>query len=251
MAKMTLLAMVQDILSDMNSDEVNSYSDTVESLQVAQILKTTYTNIISERLWPREARRVALTALSDTDTPSHFKIPDNVQKISYIKYDVRDTVAAALDYTDIEFLDSKEFLDICLSRDSTASNIETITDTSDTKILIQNDADPSYWTTFDDEYVIFDSFDNTIDTTMQASKIICYAEVEPEWTDSDTFVPLELPAKAFPYLLAEAKSTAFINLKETPNAKIEQLAKRLRHRILVDRRVVGEIDRYPDYGRRV
>jgi hypothetical protein len=34
--KMTLLEMTQNILSAMNSDEVNSITDTVESLQVAE-----------------------------------------------------------------------------------------------------------------------------------------------------------------------------------------------------------------------
>jgi len=38
MAKKTVLDMVQDILSDMESDEVNSISDTTEALQVAQII---------------------------------------------------------------------------------------------------------------------------------------------------------------------------------------------------------------------
>ena len=46
MAKMNLLAMTQDILSDMDSDDVNSINDSVEALQVAQIIKTTYYNII-------------------------------------------------------------------------------------------------------------------------------------------------------------------------------------------------------------
>ena len=46
MAKMNLLAMTQDILSDMDSDEVNSITESVEALQVAQIIKTTYYNII-------------------------------------------------------------------------------------------------------------------------------------------------------------------------------------------------------------
>jgi hypothetical protein len=49
MAKMTLLEMTQDILSDMDSDEVNSINDSVESLQVAQIIKTTYFNIVNGR----------------------------------------------------------------------------------------------------------------------------------------------------------------------------------------------------------
>jgi hypothetical protein len=41
MAKMTLLEIVQDILSDMDSDEVNSINDSVESLQLAQMIKST------------------------------------------------------------------------------------------------------------------------------------------------------------------------------------------------------------------
>ncbi len=44
MAKMTLLEVVQEILSDMNSDNVNSINDTIEAQQVVQIAKRTYFN---------------------------------------------------------------------------------------------------------------------------------------------------------------------------------------------------------------
>ena len=52
MAKMTLLEMVQDIMSDMDSDEVNSINDSQEATQVAQIIKSTYYNIIDGRDMP-------------------------------------------------------------------------------------------------------------------------------------------------------------------------------------------------------
>ena len=42
MARMTVLEMTQDILSDMNSDEVNTINGSLEATQVAQIIKTTY-----------------------------------------------------------------------------------------------------------------------------------------------------------------------------------------------------------------
>ena len=37
---MTLIEMVQDILSDLESDEVNSINDSTEALQVAQIVNS-------------------------------------------------------------------------------------------------------------------------------------------------------------------------------------------------------------------
>ena len=39
--KMTLLEMVQNILSDMDSEEINSLSDSNEAEQVALVIKTT------------------------------------------------------------------------------------------------------------------------------------------------------------------------------------------------------------------
>jgi hypothetical protein len=41
-AKMTLLEIVQDVLNDMDSDEVNSISDTVEATQIANICRSVY-----------------------------------------------------------------------------------------------------------------------------------------------------------------------------------------------------------------
>ena len=46
MAKLTVLEIVQNILSDLNSEEVNSISDTIEADQVAEIVKTTYLDLV-------------------------------------------------------------------------------------------------------------------------------------------------------------------------------------------------------------
>ena len=40
--KMTLIELVQDVLNDLDSDEVNHIDDTIEAQQVAQIIKTSY-----------------------------------------------------------------------------------------------------------------------------------------------------------------------------------------------------------------
>lgn len=249
MAKLTLLDMVQDILSDMSSDEVNSISDTVESLQVAGIIKSTYLAMIADTFWPREAKRVQLTPLSSTDTPTHFKLPDNIEKLAYIKYDCQASGATKTAWKELTYRTPEDFLYYSLAQDSSASNIDTVTDSSGTVLYIINDHAPTYWTSFDDEYVIMDSYDSTVDDTLQASKMIAYAEVEPSWSMTDSFVPTEIPAKAFPFLLAEAKSNCFITIKQEANPKVEQIANRLRNKAKHDKFIAQQNDNYPDYGR--
>ena len=45
--KSTLLQVVQSILSDMDSEDVNTISDTIEAQQVASVVEDTYFNIMS------------------------------------------------------------------------------------------------------------------------------------------------------------------------------------------------------------
>ena len=47
--KQTLLQMTQSILSDMDSEAVNSISDTVEAQQIASVIEDTFYNISSAR----------------------------------------------------------------------------------------------------------------------------------------------------------------------------------------------------------
>ena len=47
--KRTLLSMVQSILSDMDSEDVNAISDSIEAQQVASVIEDTYFNLVSAR----------------------------------------------------------------------------------------------------------------------------------------------------------------------------------------------------------
>jgi len=50
--KLSLLDITQKILSSLDSDPVNSIDDTVESIQVADIVKESYYSLMAERDWP-------------------------------------------------------------------------------------------------------------------------------------------------------------------------------------------------------
>lgn len=224
--KRTLLFIVQDILSDMTSDEVNSIEDSTEALQVAAVVRSTYYEILDNRMWTTEARSIPFHNVSDLTKPTHLKIPDTVDRIEFIKYDIQENRTDKLKYSDIKYLTPKEFLDITSIRDSTIDNILTVKDDGN-KILIQIDKAPQYWTSFDDKSILFDSIDKGIDDTIISSKAITYCYASPNFSLKDDFVP-DLPSEAFSYFIAESKSTCFNTIKQMPNQKEEQKSRRSR-----------------------
>lgn len=249
MPKMTLLAITQDILSDMNSDEVNSINDTPESLQVAQIVKTTYFEIIDGGEWPHLRRIMPLDALGDLTHPNYMKLPADVNKIYTIKYDCKKVTSTYSEYKTITYLEPLDFLDYVMQRKSNDSRVDTITDFSGVDLFIMNDVAPTYYTSFDDEYIVFDSYDSAIDTTLQASKSQIYVKRVPTWTHDDSFYP-DLPPESFSLLVAEAKSTCFNAIKQMPNQKEEQKAIRQRRKISPKKSRVADEFTFKSYGRK-
>lgn len=221
MPRYSVLDMVQDILSDIDSDEVNSINDTVEALQVAQILKSTYFNIIDGRDWPHLYQLFQLTASGTTDRPTHMRLPDNIIDVSWIKYDCKEYGETRDRIKTIKFKTPAAFQEILEQRDSTDSTVTEVSDTSGISMNIHNDRAPLYFTSFDNEHVVFDAYNSAVDSTLQSSKTSCYGKVYPTWTMSDTFVP-DLPTQSFSYLLNEAKSTAALRLRQMPDQKAEQ-----------------------------
>ena len=83
MARMNLLQIVQSIMSDMDTDNVNSINDTIEALQVAQIVKDTFYELISRRDWPHLNKLFVLNSVSVTARPNYLKLPDGVYELEF------------------------------------------------------------------------------------------------------------------------------------------------------------------------
>lgn len=250
MSKLTFLELVQDILSDMNSDNVNSIADTVEADQVAKIVKTTYFKILSNKEWPHLKGTLELTSSGSSIRPTHFLLPENLQRISTIRYNKIAAGESNARWDDVIWMENDVFLTHIYSRNSSEATVTTVQDYEDNRtLLILNDRAPTYWTSFDDEHIIMDSWDKAVESTLQASKIICLGYRSPVWTWADAFIP-DLPEKMFPYLLAEAKSTAFATIKQMPNAKEEQWSTRLKANLSQDKfRQDGKM-KVATYGRK-
>jgi len=247
--KMTLLAMVQDILNDINGDAVNAITDTEEALQVAQMVKTTYYEMWSRRLWAHSNKLMLLESVADSTKPNFLHVPEAVGTVKFIKYNRRKPNETRRRMLEMQYLDENDFLLKCENRNSDDENVTVVENHEGVRLNIKNNKQPEYYTSFDDEYVVFDSWDKEIEATLQGQESQVYATEIPPWEHKNNFTP-HLSAKLFPALLAEAKSVATLKLKEEEDSKAEQQSVRQQRRMSLENWRVGKNVRYPDYGRR-
>lgn len=226
MAKKTLLKLTQNILSSMDGDEVNSINDTVEAQQVAEVIGTVYDDMADGSNWPHLHKLSTLENVGDTTKPTHMKMAEGVKELTSIKYNIRKVTADRDSYTRIKEVSNETFLSRVNSRNSSKDNVITVTDFDGAKMLMLDDTAPTMWTSFDDEHIVFDAFDKAVDSTLQGSKTQLLAFFDPTpFSLTDSFIP-DLPSEAFTALLAEAKSTAFLEVNQITNDKAEQVSRR-------------------------
>lgn len=237
----TLLSMVQSILSDMDSEEVNSIDDTVEAQQIASVIQDTFFNMIAARVIPEHKQLLQITSLSDSARPTHFKYPDDVKEIENLFY---NTATSGANYTEVYFVEPLEFL----SRMDETNGLRVDTVAGSTPIYVRQDRMPSYYTSFDDLHIVMDAYNSTVEATLQQSKTRAYGTVYPSFTISDSFEP-DLDDTLLPYLLAEAKSTCFSLFKSGSDPKVEQSARRLKSYVQNDMYRTKRENKRPHYGR--
>lgn len=234
MAKRTLLEMVQNILNATDGDEVNSIGDTVESMQFAEVVKETYDYITDNITIPGKAGLIKLDASLDPGRPNVMTCPVDAEVVEWIKYNGKE----------MEYLTPLAFVNYI--------NCQNSSGTLYGDFYVLTDRDPTFYTSFDDNELVFNAFDSSVDTTLQQSKTLCWGQKVMPFLLEDDFVPA-LPLNLFPRLLAEAKATCFINYRQTANAKEEQRSRQQLVRNQNERYKAGRlrpIDRLPDYARR-
>lgn len=280
--KLTNLQYVQSILSSLGSDEVNSVSDTTESLQVLEILRTTYFNMVNRLHLPEHTQLVQLDPSIDPNIPVLMYIPNGVDKLEWIKYfnnnpietddnsdfqhdlnvditsDGNSTVAPP-GYNYVSIIPIRQFIDMTNSFNPANSNVfsYTFTDNQNNRpgtytFYYKNNKQPQYCTILSNYYVLFDGYDATVDTTLQTNKVMAYGQIVPTWRPDDSFYP-SIEEDQVPLLLNEAKSLAYFELKQSSHPKAEQEARRQWSSVQKDKSIINRptyFDQLPDFGRR-
>jgi len=250
----TLLSVVQEILSDANGDEISSIGDTTEATQCAQIVASVYEDIAAEYDLQAGKRLFKLDGMSDLTRRTHMTIPREMHSIEWIKYDTRLNLSDAPAYTDIQYLYPKDFIDMVNARTVGDSNVTTSLDPSGVAINIRTDKAPQYYTLFDDRHVVFDSYQDTVESTLHQVKTQAYGQISTALVLADTTL-ITLPVELVPLLKNESRAMYFevhaggakpVIVQRASRSRVR--SQRLRHTMRNNREQFKHTG--PDYGRR-
>lgn len=254
--KFTLLQLVQQILSSIDGDEVNSINDSVESQQVIKLVKRVYGNLAAGADFPEQYTLFGLTASGDADLPCVMYLPTGIVKnMQWLKYNRIEDGETDDRFEIIKYLPLADYLTrmhgLYPSQDATLETMTITIQGQDVDFLITNDISPQYYTTIDDSTLIFDSYDNTLDTTLQASKTLAYGEAVLPWTEADGFI---IPIDDHQLILSEGIALAWAEMKQAVNAKAERTSRDLKITHQRKKHAIDPMEAYrvstPNYGRK-
>jgi hypothetical protein len=127
---LTILRLVQRVLSALNLVSISTLNETEEDAQVLEIINRMYEELLSEFPWAHQYEYVNLL----TTTTAHIMaVPERVVNFNWIKYNDKD-----VSYVTPKFMN----------------------DFHESGIL--TDRDPQYWTTLDDTNIIFSSYNSNL-----------------------------------------------------------------------------------------
>jgi hypothetical protein len=179
-----------------------------------------------------------------------MEVKEELKELSSIFYDTSKLGDARKIYKEVVWKDFDDFLRTINRRDNTASNVDVVIDDSGIELLIVNDKAPEYYTSVDDQTIIFDSYDSEVDNSLQSAKLQARGYIIPTFTLSDTFIP-DLPADAFSLLLEESTSRCQFKMRQLEDVKSEQEARKQSRWLSQKSWTAGGGGiRYPDYGRK-
>jgi len=246
--KETILEIVQSCLSEMNSDNVNSIDDTVESQRVALLLKDIYIEMVDFRDWQQHKKLVTLDSSADNTKPNYLKLPENTQETKWVRYNRKQLGQTRDIWDSMTYLYPDVFIKQVNERNTDASNVDVITDWDGSQLSIVNDKAPQYWTSFDDTWLVFDSWDSSVESTLQSSNSQAYILTDPGISLVDGFV-VDLPVDAFSAIKTALKERAFENIKQMRSLSVSAEAARQRNRMSRKNwKAMGGV-RTPNYGR--
>jgi hypothetical protein len=203
--KLTLLEIVQDMLTATDSENVSTVGETEDAGMCVNIANREFERLISKFRW-RHTRTFGKLV---TRTNLHeMNIPTTAIAI------VPDTLYYEGDR--VYWMDADSFLNYTLPRLATESNI---VETGDIKVY--TDRNPHYYTSFNDEVLVFDAYPTSSGLVAADTDCILYNSPTSRLTSDGDF--FDLPPQAFPALVLRCITKAIAEIKgDTQGAQFEK-----------------------------
>ncbi len=250
----TLLQVVQSYLHRTDGFYVDSIYDTDEATQLAYIAEDVFYNM--SHMYPDllyVQKDLNLDAYTDSTKPNYLKLPENILEVqeSRLWYNnARTDLEETVRYEEVKYLPPLDFNDMMSAYNDRDSSTEVIDTPNGTKLVIQNNKFPEYFTSYDGETVVFDSYHKTYDDTLQASKSKIVATESPVFLIEDDFI-IPVPTRLSEVYLDSFLDEAMSSLYGERNPMIAQRARAGKIRMQQDSRTLGSAGRSkPKKGRR-
>jgi len=253
MAK-TLLQIVKNTLEAMDSDTIDTIylgdGGTEESEQIASFAAQLYEYMHSIYDWPHSKILAKLDSLADSEKPNYLKVPKEVSEILWVKYRGKDitwiTPEAFINLSNGRLTLTKD--DNGVYTESMESDTVEVLSFDDVRMFIKTNSDPTYYTSFDNEHLVFDSYDINNDTTLQQTNNTIYAVKSSVFSLDDQYIP-DFPEGMYPLFQAELNRESHLRLKQV-DSPVD--AKRALVSMAVQRSKIDKINKQaiPGFGRK-
>jgi hypothetical protein len=192
--KLTLLEIVQDMLVATDSENVSDVGETEDAGMCVNIANREFEMLISKYRW-RHTRSFERLVIGSNN--HEMGLPTNAVAITPHTVHYKGQR--------VYYMPPDDFLVFTIARDTTASNVAEVN-----QIKVYTDRDPQYYTSFDDETLIFDSYDTTSLVSANSDAIV-YLQPTSRLTANGEY--FDLPAQAFSALSQRCIARAVLEIK--------------------------------------
>lgn len=221
----TLLEMVQRVARKLNSDEVSELDETIESSDIAHEVLDTFEDLMHNTEWEflkHQPRKLA-EKLNGQSVVS-LRLPSDVVHIESLMYECQTDATSDRIFREIKYLSPAEFQQMTLGRKLDTNCVEVTV--GEFRIRVFNDTPPSYFTSFDEKEIVFDSYNAAIDTTgVVATKTAAIAKVVLLGTYSETWSP-SVPEFIYNLWYHEAVARCSSCIRGVEDGRSERMARR-------------------------
>lgn len=213
MSVYTSLKTVQHVLGAMESNNVNTCGGSIESAEVHRIMEEVYNELMAYGEWPHLNKITTLETYGQLAYPTYLRIPNDIATIKLFMYNKKE----------LRYKTPEEFIGLMYQLSTDLDTVDELFSLDGVKLNIINNQEPTYWTSFDEKYIVTDSYNKEDSDTLLAGNTTIYAKQSNKWLADDDFVP-NMPEEMFPTYLAKVKARAFLQLKREQSIPDERQA---------------------------